>query len=715
MMLGAVGLLAQQPQAPPDAAQLPPVTFKVEINYVEVDAVVSDEQGNFVRDLSQADFEIFEDGQVQDVTVFSLVDIPIERVARPRFAEQPIEPDVSTNERAFNGRLYVLALDDLHSYRLRSYHVKEVARQFVEEHLAANDLAAVVYTSGRTDTVQEFTNNRRLLLAAIDKFSGQKARPRTMERRDAYNLSLNTRLDPGELNLSPDDPLMNAGSDGLIDISGTRGRRVEDPLDFERGFKALSALRSLKGIAEWMNGIRGRRKALLYMSEGIDYDVYDTSISQFASSIQYAARDAIGAATRANVNIYTVDPRGLTSLGDEDIEIRNFPVNEPSAGVGPDSFWDDIRLSQGSLRELAAETGGFAVLNSNDFEEGFNRIVRDNSSYYVLGYYPTNDARDGKFRDIEVRVKRPDIQVRARKGYRAPRGREPDSVLTDAADGTSVEMREALTNPLQASGLALEASAAPFKGPMPNASVAVLVQVTGAELGFAERDGMFRNRVELSFVAIDREGVIRGAGRQLLELTLKPETHALISERGFRILTRVELPPGQYQLRIGTRETERGAIGTVYRDLEVPDFSKTPLSMSGMVLTSITAGLTPTAQADAELREVLPADPTTSREFSSDDVLTLFAEVYDNEPSTPHMVDISTTVRADDGRVVFKADDVRSSTELQGVRGGYGHVAEIPLRDLPPGIYVLRTEARSRLDDDATAFREVQFRIAERG
>lgn len=147
----------------------PPVTFRVQIDYVEVDAIVTDDQGNPVRGLRREDFEVLEDGLRQEVELFSLIDVPVTPPDQPLFSETPIELDVRTNVE-FDGRLYVLLLDDLHTDLRRSNLVKSAARDFVERHLAANDLAAVVYLSGRANVGQEFTSSKRLLIESVDKF-----------------------------------------------------------------------------------------------------------------------------------------------------------------------------------------------------------------------------------------------------------------------------------------------------------------------------------------------------------------------------------------------------------------------------------------------------------------------------------------------------------------------------------------------------------------
>jgi hypothetical protein len=171
------------------------------------------------------------------------------------------------------------------------------------------------------------------------------------------------------------------------------------------------------------------------------------------------------------------------------------------------------------------------------------------------------------------------------------------------------------------------------------------------------------------------------------------------------------LSPGIYQVRIGARESGNAKVGTVLLDLDVPDFSKEKLAMSGLVITSASASGVPTARADDQFKDVLPGAPTTIRDFPRQDEVATFVEVYDNDTRTPHRVEINTTVLADDGTVVFSASEERRSEELGAKGGGYGHTARIPLKGLSPGRYVLRTEARSLLASRPTVSRELEFRV----
>ena len=182
-------------------------------------------------------------------------------------------------------------------------------------------------------------------------------------------------------------------------------------------------------------------------------------------------------------------------------------------------------------------------------------------------------------------------------------------------------------------------------------------------------------------------------------------------KNGVRLTRRLALAPGRYQLRIGARESVGGLVGSVMYDLDVPDFSKTDLSMGGLLLTAASSGRMPTANPDPDFKEILPGSPTALREFPSGDQLTLAVDVYDNKVSTPHRVEIKTSVTADSGNVVFSSTDERRTEELKGVNGTYGHVATVPLKGVAPGRYVLRVEAKSLLSNGATAAREVEFTV----
>jgi VWFA-related protein len=687
LLVSAAGgpVQGQAPQTPQTPPQQPPITFRAEVNYVEVDARVVDAQGKFITDLKPGDFQVIEDGKPQTVTAFSLVNLPVERMERPLFASKPIEPDVRTNLQAADGRIYLIVLDDIHTLPQRTNRTKAAARQFIEKYVGSNDLAAVVYTGGRADAAQDFTTNQRLLLQSVDKFIGQKLRSSTMNKVDDYNRTAGTAL----------------AGDAPADID-----------DRERGFKARNALDTIRNLSQYLGNIRGRRKALVLFSEGIDYDINNVFANSEATTVMDATREMIAAATRANVAVYGVDPRGLTALGDEMIEVQSFPT-DPGLGLGAGAMFNELRLGQDSLRTMADETGGFAVVNQNDFATAFQRIVDDNSQYYVMGYYSTNDRRDGRYRKIEVKLNgKPGLSVRARKGYVAPRGKAPETKPTDntSANSASPELREAIESPLPLPGLPLGMTAAVFKGPAPKGSVIISTLINGSTLPFTESGGMFKNDLEVLSMATDQKGKTTFSDRNTVNLNMKPDSANRVKASGFRVIQSIDLAPGRYQLRVAVRESNTRKAGSVTFDLEVPDFAKLPLSMSSLALTSAMSGIAPTVRPKDPLEKLLPGPLSSYREFPTQDEVALFLEVYDTIKQ-PHKVEIAATVKAEGGQTVFQTREERDSSERGTGAGGYGFQARVPLKDMAPGLYVLRVEATAAIGDRQVTSQEVVFRV----
>jgi VWFA-related protein len=589
---------------------------------------------------------------------------------------------VRTNVQVADGRIYLIVLDDLHTNALRSSRTKAAARQFIERYVGANDMAAVVYTGGRSDASQDFTNSQRLLLQAVDKFMGRKVRSSTLNRVDDYFRNSGTR-DAGE--------------------------RPQDLDDKERGYQARAALDTVRNLSQYLGNIRGRRKALVLFSEGIDYDIHDVFNNTEASVVMDATRDVIAAASRANVAIYGVDPRGLTSAGDDLIEVQSFP-DDTSTGLGTGSMFNEVRIAQDSLRVLSDETGGFAAVNSNDFATAFQRIVDDNSSYYVMGYYSTNDRRDGRFRRIEVRLNnKPGLVVRARKGYVAARGRAPEAKPV-TANSASPELRDAIESPLPLAQLPLGMTAAVFKGPAPKGSVVISTLINGSTLPLVETNGMFKNDLEVITIATDQNGKAFSTDRNTVNLNMKPDTANRVKATGFRVIQSLDLAPGRYQLRVGVLESQTKKAGSVTFDLEVPEFAKAPLSMSSLALTSAMSGIAPTVRPKDPLEKLLPGPLSSYREFTPEDEIALFAEVYDTIKQA-HKVEIAATVMAEGGQTVFQTREERDSSELAGSSGGYGFQTRVPLKNVAPGLYVLRVEATARVGDRQVVTRETVFRV----
>ena len=490
-------------------------------------------------------------------------------------------------------------------------------RKFIQEKLGANDLMAVIHVGGRAENSQEFTSSKRLLLAAVDKFLGKAERPATVE---AYEQYLAT-----------------------VGIAGRRMRpiRWSGSAASTRAARSRSCRRSPTGSAASGDA----RSRFCSSAKGSNTTSRTCSTRPDASMIMDRTRDLIRSATKSNVSIYAIDPRGLTDMGDIGIELNSVPAGgttdearrattgglteQQVQSLGLRGLQNELRLQHNSLRTLAEETGGFAVINTNSFDATFSRIVQDNSSYYVLAYYPPNPKRDGKFHNIQVRVNRPGVTVRARRGYANP---------TREGQGAGRQPRE----PADRRGARRARQSVAGERP-DHAGVRGAVQGHGAEGLGAARRGDARPRSAArrrgqgaALVLRDGcEGQVPGGSSDTVTLNLRPETKATIQRSGMRTLSRFELPPGRYQLRVVANELATKSVGSVLYDLDVPDFTKGPLVMSGVALTSAASSRVPTVRPDDELRQVMPAPPVGNRVFPVGDELSLFAEIYDNAGGSP--------------------------------------------------------------------------------
>jgi VWFA-related protein len=683
----SVVLAAQQPPAAP---QQPGLTFRAIANYVEVDAIVTDRAGRPVTDLTAADFTVLEDGRPQALNVCAYVDLPIERPDPLLFRRTTAEPDVVTNTQPFDGRVFMIVLDGFHVAPLRTTEVQKQAGLFLERYLGTNDVAAIVHV-GDAAAGQEFTSNKRRLLASVARFAGQG-------------------LPPAAQNM-----LAEAKFNAVMAAVGAPAGAAADTEANARAFRARESLSSIRRLSEAMGSLSGRRKALLFFSEGIEYDTTDTPVAVVAgssggaravvndaASVRSAEQEMIAAATRANVSIYAIDPRGLTS-GTADLAAIGSPLVGSAVFPLESMLLDELRLAQDSMRLFADQTGGRAILDQNDMDAAFRRVIEDNSSYYVLGYQSPDPNRNGKFHRVAVKLTRPGLEVRARKGYYAP---------TDKADQTVARdpVASLLGHPTQAAGLGMRASAGVIKGLMDKSTVHLTVEFSGKDVALADENGVATNDLDVEYLALDARGKPAANWREVVHLRLLPATRAGFLEQGVRYVTEFQILPGRYQLRVAARERVGGRAGSVFYDLDVPDFTALPLAMSDVLITSAQAARVRTGKGASTLGAMLPGPTTTQRMFSPDDTLTAAVRIYDNDADHPHGLDLTATVHADDGAQVFLREEQRAGRDVVGARGGAPYAVSVPLTGMAPGRYILTLEVRSRIGGEPVK-KEIEFRI----
>jgi hypothetical protein len=451
---------------------------------------------------------------------------------------------------------------------------------------------------------------------------------------------------------------------------------------------------SMRRVTEFLARLPGR-KVLLYVGEGLGgLDPYQ-AISYKGTALTPGELDfheAIAAATRGNVTIYPIDPRGLTT-----------DTMPPGAGA----LTGDFRVldARVDLAGIADVTGGFSLVQSNNFAGAISRMIRENSQYYTLGFASEYEKRDGRFVAVDVKVKRPGLQVRARNGYVAPLGREAPTPSV-SADAKMATVTSALGSAVAVNDVIMRAVATPYKGKGNPATVALAIEFDISKLDLVEKNGLLTGDVEVSFIATDTKGKVRPGRRYGTTMSLKKEAAESAFRNGVRVVSQMELPKGRYQLRLAAGGKARA--GSVLYDLEIPDFDN-GLQMSGVSLTGGAAATLSTFRAADPLGTALPGPPVAMRDFSRQDAVAIYVEAYDGNSPTARP-SVTADLRTPAGTVIGKLLQQKQLSPRSAGAAGIGHAAALPLAGVQPGIYVIHVEATGASGKDMT-YREVPIRV----
>ena len=445
--------------------------------------------------------------------------------------------------------------------------------------------------------------------------------------------------------------------------------RTDVVSEVPRSNRTLDAYRVVEDLSQRLGAIRGGRKAVLWVAPTLIFTARSTSDA--ANLLTYM--DMVRIAQRNNVAIYPI-------------------TGGPSVGVGGEG--------RAAFQSLAEDTGGTAVIGTNDFSRAFADIVRDNSTYYLLGYDPTSEHRDGKFHEITVRVKRPGLTVRARRGYLAPTA---ETTIHEVA----VEPRplntvnEALWNPIPRTGLEVSLTAVPFKGSRTASSVLLAAQVHGEDLKLTDQ------RIDIGYRAIDGEGNTLLDRRVQYTLASPPQAGA--PREDLRFVDRLALPSGRYEVRFAAHVSD-GRTGSVVAYVDVPDFAAGRIALSGLTMDPNP----PPQSALFTGANALPGDATVTivRRFLPRAIVTIRGVVYADTDISAGMMAFTATLRGEDGKTVRDGLKV-SVASADAVPGQYAVVVELPLADLPPGSYVFTLDAQVTRGRRATVTRRVPFWIVE--
>jgi VWFA-related protein len=635
----AIALLAQPgaqaPQNPPPASSI----FRSGISYVELDASVLDRDRNPVRGLAAGDFTVLEDGQPQKILTFSEINVPDPEPA-PVAWMRDVTPDVQANDAYENRRLVVILLDDgqIRMDKRQEANTKAVARALVSR-LGPADLAAILFTRIQKGS-QDFTSDHAKLLKAIDAFTPGLARPTAPSNTFGFDI---------------------AGGGDMGDY-------------FFRNF-----LVQLDGVATYLAALPGQRKALFYVSVGHGTPFPGTFDFEQLQQIYRSSQ-------QANVNIYPIDPSGLGGVGDVGV------AESSAAGTGSNI---GIDAKQEFLREVADNTGGVAIVNREDFDTAVPRILKENGSYYLLGYESPNLKTDGKLRKIDVKVNRPGMTVRARSGYHGAKpetSKAEPSKKNTSGSSLSPELEKATGALVESAEIKMQLAAAPFAVPgKREASVAITLGVRPEALA----DTTKVDDIDVFAAAFKVDGTMAASTHQPFQMGAGwPQ---------YELLTRLDLKPGRYQLRVSAESTLRGKAGSVFTDLDVPDFSQ-PLSLSGVIVHADPGLPAPPAASVASL---VPLTPTTLRDFSTNQQVTALVKIYQGGKSKPAPVILSVRIRDIRDAVVFDASQTLGPDRFDANRVAEYRV-RLPLETLRPGPYVLTIEGALQKN---AARRDVRFQV----
>ena len=573
----STGVLLGQELSPKPAGSPTPVTaqvpsFPAEVELVTVDVVVTDKKGSPISGLLASDFQLTEDGAPQTITSFEAVELPAEPSPFPR-RRLSVSTNLRSQERPWTGRSFAIVFDDIHLTPIEARKARAAVVAFLETSVRDGDRVSLVAPAAGVWWTTELPDGKDQLLALLKGLDGRRIPERGPDRLSDYEaMQIYLYRDPlvinrvmrrwvtyGVLQQTPE----RAGRAGTSGGSVNPFRTDEDPLIHGKAVETYTTaktrnqatLQVLERLLLAMEGAKGR-KAVILISPGF---VFDSTLADF--------KDVLEASRRANAAIYSVDTRGLTGLPSQ-FEVDMSPAALPTEDIAA-AFAETHEATAGS-EHIALDSGGFVIKNTNDLADGIQRIADESRSYYLLGYHPANTLRDGAFREIEVKVDRKAVRVRARKGYYATADTAQPS--EPPASGVDPRIQRAADAPFELEDVPLRATSYVLEETLlGRAKVLVVTDVDLRKFAFAEQADRFLDTLDFVLMVAHRETGEVFQQDQRVEMKLTAETRRRYDEIWFPVVQTVDLAPGGYQAKVVVRDKNAGAIGTVIHEFQVPD------------------------------------------------------------------------------------------------------------------------------------------------
>jgi VWFA-related protein len=664
---------------PPDRAdQVPGVRISTQL--VQIDATVTDKKGEHVDDLTEDDFELAVDGKKQNITYFRLIKLPEPKgpaaapaAKAPTPVTTPPPSPMKTIAPEQVVRTIAFVVDDLGLSFESTNYARGAIKKFIDEQMQEGDLVAIIRTGRDLGALRQFTSDKRVLYAAVEKLTW-----------NPYSRDMIPRFG-------------SAGDDASPQEAQDAQERFED---FRETVFSTGTLSALNFVVRGLRELPGRKSAIL-ISDGLRLFGRNHDNNQVLDQVRRLA----DLANRSNVVIYSLDAKGLLTLTPTAADNPG-RMNGPQFAARMSQMSQQNFDSQEGLVYLARETGGFAVLNNNDINKGVGRVLKDQQSYYLIGFDPENEKFDQKYHSIKLKTRRPGLQTRTRSGFIG----FPDDPERRAPQTREAQILSALFSPFGARDVETQMTSLFFNSADPSRKekndpdnvsfVRLFYHIAASNLTFKDGDnGEKTLKLSISTFTFNENGVVVEQHGREFGFRLNEAQWRAALKRGFNYTDDFIIKkPGAYQLRAVIRDSETGRMGSAGQFIRVPDLSKNHLELSGLVLLS--EEKEPGQQAAADERDDIQPTPGVRR-FSRNSIIDYGAIVY-NPTLDPKTGKPQLTTQLEiygDGKVVQQLEprpiDPGATADPKRLDCG----GRLKITSFPPGDYMVRLIVTDQLAD----------------
>lgn len=658
-----------------------------------MDVVVTDRKGNPVAGLTADDLVVAEDGVPQKIVSFDAVELPEEPASVPKEASPP---RVSTNASPHpgRGRAFVVLFDNLNMTPSRVRDAKGAVASFLETGVRDGDYVTLISTGDAAWWTARMPRGRGQLIGIVKRLDGRRPPDMSSERLSDWEaMRIHLHRDPAVIARVLRRYEMYGVQHGTqgFDLNQPFYHGIESPYLTSRATEVYNQARArtsatLGVLERALNGLataRGRKSVIL-VSEGF---VDDTSLDAFKRVYE--------ASRRANAVVYFLNARGLEGVPSAFTAQFGPPLDNQDIGFALAESFEAV----GGSETIAANTGGFTVKNTNDLEAGIRRLADETRVFYLLGYVPTNTARDGRFREIKVGLREGKGRTaRARKGYYAPSD-EQRRATRAPEPGVDPVFQAALDSPWTEPGIPLRMTAyVGSDGLQGKAAVQVVTEVDVRGLELEKAEGRYRGKLEFLLVVAHHESGEYFQYDQTIDMDMLPSTRERLFRTWLPIVRDVELEPGEHQAKMVVRAGRGGPLGSVIHEFEVPPLEQ--FRVSTPILSDTNAG---TPQGPPE------PTPLARREFPQGAELFCRFEVFGaarGEGGMPRVAQASAVRRLDGAVYASWPETLIRPTSLGQLSRMFGVI----LDEAAPGDYEMVLTFRDEISGKTLELRE-PFRV----